>query len=127
MWRPASKSNYRPGQVAWKRARQGVRMKLQQRDDLPLLNALEVETGEGNAADIAVADRNVYKMILGWTREFLCKPHPDLGREGPVCPFTQPSLTQKLFWVTMIRGPEINQLEAGHAIEHYRDLFLELE
>jgi hypothetical protein len=102
-------------------------MKSRRRDNLPLLNALDVETGEGDAANIAVSDRNAYKIILGWTREFLCKSHPDLGREGPVCPFTQPSLSQKLFWVTMIRGPEINQLQAGHAIEHYRDLLLELE
>jgi Domain of unknown function (DUF6875) len=53
--------------------------------------------------------------------------NPELGREGPVCPFTQPSLTQNLFWMTMIRGPEIDQLEVGRAVHHYRNLFLALE
>jgi hypothetical protein len=104
-----------------------TRMNLKQRDNLLLLNAVEVETEEGGAANLAAADRQAYKTILEWTRAFLCRPHVDLGREGPVCPFTQPSLNQKLFWVTMIRGSEINQLQAGQAIEYYRDLFLELE
>ena len=78
-------------------------MNLQQRDNLPLLNALEVETRTGGAANLAPADLHAYQTILEWTRVFLCRPHPDLGREGPVCPFTQPSLNQKLFWLTMIR------------------------
>src|SRR5262245_36964050 len=30
---------------------------------------------------------------LAWTRDFLARPHPDLGRSGSVCPYIPRSLT----------------------------------
>lgn len=27
----------------------------------------------------------------GWLRDFICEPHPSLGRNGPVCPFVEPA------------------------------------
>ncbi|MFI5548191.1 DUF6875 domain-containing protein [Streptomyces sp. NPDC085612] len=39
--------------------------------------------------------------ILAWSREFLVSSHPELGRSGPVCPYTQPSLRKELFHLAL--------------------------
>ncbi|WP_371515337.1 DUF6875 domain-containing protein [Kitasatospora sp. NBC_01300] len=39
--------------------------------------------------------------ILAWSRRFLTTAHPDLGRSGPVCPYTQPSLRRGLFHIAV--------------------------
>jgi hypothetical protein len=35
-----------------------------------------------------------------WIREYLGRPHPDLGRKGPVCPFAAGALQDDGLWVT---------------------------
>jgi hypothetical protein len=37
--------------------------------------------------------------IREWATTYLAAPHPELGREGPVCPFTATSINKELFWV----------------------------
>ncbi|MDH6705908.1 hypothetical protein P3T27_002630 [Kitasatospora sp. MAA19] len=39
--------------------------------------------------------------VLAWSRRFLTTAHPDLGRSGPVCPYTQPSLRRGLFHIAV--------------------------
>ncbi|SDI44686.1 hypothetical protein SAMN05192558_104431 [Actinokineospora alba] len=43
--------------------------------------------------------------VLRWSQDFLVSPHPDLGRGGPVCPYTQPSLRRDLFYIAVPRDP----------------------
>jgi hypothetical protein len=50
-----------------------------------------------------------------------------LGREGPVCPFTQPSLNKHLFWLSIMRGTDIDGEAATKAVLEYKDWFFELE
>ncbi|MBD0676544.1 DUF6875 domain-containing protein [Streptomyces sp. CBMA156] len=49
---------------------------------------------------------------LAWARDFLTTAHPDLGRSGPVCPYTQPSLRRGLFHVAVADGPDDGDLPA---------------
>jgi len=65
--------------------------------------------------------------VLGWAHEYLVKPHPDLGRKGPVCPFTQGSLDRGLFYLAVYRGQPSGPDEVSQALMHYRDWFLELD
>ncbi len=37
--------------------------------------------------------------ILRWSEEFLVSSHPKLGRTGPVCPYTAPSLRKDLYYL----------------------------
>lgn len=37
--------------------------------------------------------------ILRWSEEFLVSSHPELGRTGPVCPYTAPSLRKDLYYL----------------------------
>ncbi|MFI9332051.1 DUF6875 domain-containing protein [Kitasatospora sp. NPDC052868] len=65
--------------------------------DLRLFSAEQIERGEA-AAHPEVGE------ILHWSRHFLTTAHPDLGRSGPVCPYTQPSLRRGLFHVAVVEG-----------------------
>ncbi|WP_330335444.1 hypothetical protein OHS33_37815 (plasmid) [Streptomyces sp. NBC_00536] len=40
-------------------------------------------------------------QVLMWSREFLVSSHPELGRTGPVCPYTQPALRKDLFHLAL--------------------------
>jgi hypothetical protein len=45
--------------------------------------------------------------IREWATQYLSAPHPDLGRDGPVCPFTAPSINKGMFWVGCVDRPDI--------------------
>lgn len=56
--------------------------------------------------------------IREWATTYLTAPHSELGREGPVCPFTAASIGQEAFWVGCVDKPdltaeEIEQSTAG--------------
>lgn len=66
------------------------------------------------------------RAVLHWAHAYLCRPHEGLGREGPVCPYTQPSLDRALFWLAFHPGADPAPDEAAAAIRRYREWFLEL-
>ena len=37
--------------------------------------------------EIAESDRNALRAVADWIKTFVARPHKDLGRAGPVCPF----------------------------------------
>ncbi|MGO1049553.1 DUF6875 domain-containing protein [Crossiella sp. CA198] len=57
-----------------------------------LWTASEIEAGSPPPADLPPLAR-----ILRWAKDFLVPGHPDLGRTGPVCPYTRPALRRDLF------------------------------
>ncbi|MEU1893557.1 DUF6875 domain-containing protein [Streptomyces pristinaespiralis] len=59
------------------------------------------------------------REVLEWSREFLVSGHPALGRSGPVCPYTQPSLRRDLF---LLAVPAAGTDRAGlaDAVAHLR-------
>jgi hypothetical protein len=68
-----------------------------------------------------------YCAVLGWLENFLCKPHPELGRGGPVCPFVRPSLDKDLLWLTSWPGRPAGAEEVAEVVIKYCDWFLQLE
>src|SRR4051812_16260708 len=63
--------------------------------------------------------------ILNWAREYISKPHPDLGRPGPICPFVPPSIEKDLFYMKFhyeIEGTDFRRLKK--LLLHYTDIFL---
>ncbi|HEY6795833.1 MAG TPA: hypothetical protein VI248_14230 [Kineosporiaceae bacterium] len=48
------------------------------------------------------------EVVRKWALEYLCAPHPDLGRGGPVCPFTSSSLSKELFWLGCVDDPTLD-------------------
>lgn len=67
------------------------------------------------------------EKVIAWAHAYLCRPHPRLGREGPVCPYTQPSLERSLFWLAFHPGADPPPHEAAAAVGRCRDRFLRLE
>jgi hypothetical protein len=65
-------------------------------------------------------------QLMDWIRDYICKPHPDLGRKGPVCPFVPPSLRRDQLFMTFhyeVDGHSPHEIEC--LIRYYGQLFLE--
>jgi hypothetical protein len=84
--------------------------------NLFLVEDLEDATRTANLAD---SDLKALQAVADWTRTFIIQPHQDLGRAGPVCPFTPVALEHKALWLAPERSagrrtPEIIQLVKGY-------------
>jgi hypothetical protein len=66
-------------------------------------------------------------VVVKWIREYLAKPHPDLGRRGPVCPFVPTSLDLDTIWMCEVSVTEPTAEGIANVIIAYRDLFLRTE
>ena len=64
---------------------------------------------------------------IAWVRRFLARPHPDLGRAGPVCPFTPMALELDTIWLIDIPDTEPDPQRIHDLIEQCRQQFLETE
>lgn len=65
--------------------------------------------------------------VLAWAQQYLCGPHPDLGRKGPVCPFVQGSLDRGVFYLAVYRGTTLDPDDLDALLAGYRDWFTALE
>lgn len=63
-------------------------------DQLLLWPASQIKNG-----DVPDEHREPLSEILNWSEEFLVSSHPQLGRTGPVCPYTAPSLRKDLYYI----------------------------
>lgn len=77
------------------------------------------EVAKGMAPDHPLA------ITIQWMRQFLARPHPDLGRGGPVCPFVPGAIAQDTIWLTAVDSVDHHSIK--QAVARYRDLFLDLE
>jgi hypothetical protein len=66
-------------------------------------------------------------QTLDWARNFLTKPHPELGRAGLVCPFVPRSLKLNAIQFKVIRTQNLKQQQIEEIVTSYRDIFLNLE
>jgi hypothetical protein len=81
----------------------------------------------GRTSELAESDLDALHAVSDWIKTFVVKPHKDLGRAGPVCPFVPVSLERKTLWL----APEqIADRDLSHVVElisSYRSLFLDAE
>lgn len=77
--------------------------------------------------DAVAAHEPPLRTVFAWAGEYLCGPHPDLGRRGAVCPFTDTSLQRGLFYLSVHAGTPEEPDELAALLLHYRDWFAELE
>jgi hypothetical protein len=89
-----------------------------------LLSANEIE--QGVPPDCVQCHWTQFQQVVDWARTYLCQPHPELGRAGPVCPFVATSLKQGLFWLTTYPGCRPTPAEIAVVAAKYREWFLEL-
>lgn len=67
------------------------------------------------------------RAVVDWAREYLCEPHPELGRKGPVCPYAQGSLDRDTFYLAVHRGDTVDESELDEVLAVHRDWFRRLE
>jgi Domain of unknown function (DUF6875) len=54
--------------------------------------------------EVAESDRNTLRAVADWIKTFVVKPHKELGRAGPVCPFVPVALEHKTLWLAAERS-----------------------
>src|SRR5215218_945267 len=87
-----------------------------QTTNLFLLEDLE---NVGRTSELAHSDRGALRAVADWIKTFVVKPHKDLGRAGPVCPFVPGSLERKTLWLAPEQiadrdVPEVVELMSGY-------------
>jgi len=87
--------------------------------DLHLASAIQLPLVKKN--------REILRQTVAWADTFLCNPHPQLGRAGAVCPYTEGSLKSNLFWLTLCEGENVSIKDVYTSVMNYRDWFLEIE
>lgn len=89
----------------------------------PLYPISEIEAGLCETADLEPLQKTV-----AWMRAFLAKPHPNLGRTGPVCPFVPISISLDTIHLACLHTPADAEPEViEDVVNRFRDIFLELE
>nr|WP_062341269.1 hypothetical protein [Herbidospora sakaeratensis] len=92
---------------------------------LRLFDVKDVESGRPLHPLGAMYIRQL-RTVTAWAREYLCRPHPELGRRGPVCPYAQGSIDRGRFLLAIRPGRPKTVEEVVAAVEPYRQWFGEL-
>src|SRR5437868_578196 len=61
--------------------------------------------------------------VMEWVQNFISKPHPCLGRQGPICPFVWPSIKKKAFFMTFHYEVDGSKEVIIYLMRYYRDFF----
>jgi hypothetical protein len=62
-----------------------------------------------------------------WLKSFLARPHPHLGRPGPVCPFVPKAMKLNCIRLRVVHSHNLVQQEVVDIVLPYLNTFLELE
>lgn len=81
----------------------------------------------GRTSQLAESDLHALRAVADWIKAFVVRPHEELGRAGPVCPFVPGALERKALWLApeQIAGrgvPDVVELVSG-----YKSLLLDTE
>jgi hypothetical protein len=63
-----------------------------------LRDVLQAIRGMIELPDVSASDLGVLGEVARWTVDYLCRAHPQLGRSGDVCPFTEVALREGLLF-----------------------------
>ena len=66
-------------------------------------------------------------VIAAWARNYLCCPHADLGRNGPMCPFVPGALQKQLLFATIYEDGELDVNEIKAIVLSEMERFIKLE
>ena len=95
-----------------------------QTTDLFLLEDLE---DVGRTSELAESDLDALHAVADWIKTFVVRPHQDLGRAGPVCPFVPGALERKTFWLAPEQIADRGVPAVVELMNGYKSLFLDAE
>lgn len=58
-----------------------------------------------------------------WTVDYLCRPHPDLGRHGPVCPYMSHAVKRRFIWAAFFDGSAIEVERLAAIVDDLYEVF----
>lgn len=70
-----------------------------------------------------VPEHSCAAELRRWTREHLCRPHPDLGRPGPVCPYISHAISHEFLWAAYFEGSRVDAERIMAIVDDLFDLF----
>jgi hypothetical protein len=95
-----------------------------QTTDLFLLEDLE---DVGKTSELAKGDLDALRAVADWIKTYVVRPHRDLGRAGPVCPFVPGALERKSLWLAPEQIANRNTPDVVELINGYQRLFLDAQ
>lgn len=92
--------------------------------NLYLLEDLDDAT---KTSELAKSDLAALRTVADWIKSFVARPHKDLGRDGPVCPFVPGAWERKTLWLASehIAGRSVPQVV--QLINGYKTQFLQAQ
>ena len=73
------------------------------------------------------SDLTALRSVSGWITSFVTRPHKDLGRDGPVCPFVPRALEEKALWLAAERTAGRSVDDVVQLMNGYKAEFLHAE
>jgi hypothetical protein len=99
-------------------------MPAQNTAQLTLLEDLEDVT---RTNELAESDLVALRAVADWIQGFVVRPHRDLGRAGPVCPFVPGALERKTFWLAPEEIADRDVQGVVDLMNGYKSLFLDVQ
>jgi Domain of unknown function (DUF6875) len=64
-----------------------------------LLEDLDDLEDVGRTSELAEGELTALHAVADWIKTYVVRPHKDLGRAGPVCPFVPGALERRTLWL----------------------------
>jgi hypothetical protein len=74
--------------------------------------------------ELAESDLKALRGVADWITTFVVKPHKDLGRAGPVCPFVPEALERDTLWLAPEQIADRSVPDVVALVSGYQRLFL---
>src|SRR5215831_12291071 len=81
----------------------------------------------GRTGQLAESDLEALQAVADWITTFVVKPHKDLGRAGPVCPFVPGSLERNVLWLAPEQITDRGEPDVVELVSGYKRLLLETQ
>jgi hypothetical protein len=81
----------------------------------------------GRTSELAQSDRDALAAVADWIKTYVVKPHKDLGRAGPVCPFVPVSLERRTLWLAPEQIADRDVPEVVELMSGYKRLLLDAQ
>jgi hypothetical protein len=79
----------------------------------------------GRTSELAERDLNALRAVADWIEAYVVKPHENLGRAGPVCPFVPGALERRILWLAPEQIADRDLSAVVELIDGYKRLFLD--
>jgi hypothetical protein len=81
----------------------------------------------GKTSELAQSDLAALHAVADWIKTFVVRPHEDLGRAGPVCPFVPGALERKTLWLAPEQIADRDVPAVVELVDGYQSLFLDAQ